>query len=137
MDGVSIFLLVLLTLFQLVVPYVGIYVPFTKISTLRRRPIVNSNPALLLSTENGAEHNIDSKDSCGSNGNDSVNLPDNSSEYASLSDNEQTLQLSIKNLEETLRIERLRLAKLKDKKSESGKMGFFMIQAQVNDFTVG
>ena len=42
----------------------------------------------------------------------------------------------LQSLEITLRSERLMLANLKDKISESGKPGYFIVQAQVNEFVV-
>lgn len=55
---------------------------------------------------------------------------------AAIKEYELKLQSEIANLESTLRAERLSLSRLKDKVSESGKAGFFMVQAQVNDFQV-
>lgn len=49
---------------------------------------------------------------------------------------EDKLLAEISSLETILRGERSNLARIKDKVSESGKAGFFMIQAQVNDFLV-
>lgn len=49
---------------------------------------------------------------------------------------EQELQRDLQVLEFSLRSERQKNLKLQDKISESGKMGFFMIQAQVTDFQV-
>lgn len=49
---------------------------------------------------------------------------------------ELKLQKEIVDLENILRAERLNLARVKDRVSESGKSGFFMVQAQVNDFQV-
>ena len=49
---------------------------------------------------------------------------------------ELKLQKEVVDLENILRAERLNLARIKDRVSESGKSGFFMVQAQVNDFQV-
>ena len=49
---------------------------------------------------------------------------------------ENELQSQLNILEQTLRSERLIQSNLKDKLSESGKMGFYMIQAKVTDFQV-
>lgn len=49
---------------------------------------------------------------------------------------ESELRSTLQSLENALKSERLRLGKVKDRKSESGKLGFFMVQAQVNDFLV-
>ena len=49
---------------------------------------------------------------------------------------ENKLQQEVDRLETTLRSERFRLSRAKDKVSESGKNGYFIIQAQVNDFMV-
>ena len=51
-------------------------------------------------------------------------------------DYENKLQLQIESLENILRSERIKLSRAKDKVSESGKNGYFIIQAQVNDFMV-
>ena len=47
---------------------------------------------------------------------------------------EQALQTQLDVLENTLRSERLMLSKIKNKVSESGKNGYFIVQAQVNEF---
>jgi hypothetical protein len=49
---------------------------------------------------------------------------------------ESQLAKTVVELESTLRSERILLAKSKDKLSETGKTGFFMVQAQVADFMV-
>jgi molecular chaperone GrpE (heat shock protein) len=49
-------------------------------------------------------------------------------------DLESKLRTEVVNLESLLKVERVSLSKLKDKVSESGKTGFFMVQAQVADF---
>lgn len=49
---------------------------------------------------------------------------------------EMELQEKVSNLQEMVRRERVAEGKLRDKISESGKMGFYMIQAQVTDFQV-
>lgn len=46
----------------------------------------------------------------------------------------QDLNLQVAELESKIRSERILLTKTKDKLAESGKTGFFMVQAQVNDF---
>lgn len=46
----------------------------------------------------------------------------------------QELNLQVSELEAKIRTERILLTKSKDKLAESGKNGFFMVQAQVNDF---
>jgi hypothetical protein len=48
----------------------------------------------------------------------------------------EALRNEIDILERTLRRERLVLSKLKERRSESGKNGYFLVQAQVNDFLV-
>jgi hypothetical protein len=53
-----------------------------------------------------------------------------------IADSEATLKEEVQNLESVLRAERAKLAKLRDRISESGKTGFFIVQAQVNDFAV-
>lgn len=47
---------------------------------------------------------------------------------------EKVLKQQVELLENTLRSERFSASKAKDKLSESGKAGYFMVQAQVNDF---
>ena len=47
---------------------------------------------------------------------------------------EERLTQELKSLEDKLRAERRELIKVKDKISESGKTGFFMVQAQVSEF---
>lgn len=47
---------------------------------------------------------------------------------------EQKLAKDLENLERKLRTERQSLSKLRDKISESGKNGYFIVQAQVNEF---
>jgi molecular chaperone GrpE (heat shock protein) len=49
-------------------------------------------------------------------------------------DYEKKLAMQLKDAEVRLRSERMLLTKLKDRESESGKNGFFMVQAQVNEF---
>lgn len=49
---------------------------------------------------------------------------------------EDTLKNQISQLESRIAFERAALLKTKDKVSESGKTGFFIVQAQVNDFLV-
>jgi molecular chaperone GrpE (heat shock protein) len=51
-----------------------------------------------------------------------------------LKEMETKLQSEISQLESQLRMERLSLSKVKDQVSESGKNGFFMVQAQVANF---
>jgi molecular chaperone GrpE (heat shock protein) len=51
-----------------------------------------------------------------------------------LKEMETKLQSEISQLESQLRMERLNLSKVKDQVSESGKNGFFMVQAQVANF---
>lgn len=51
-----------------------------------------------------------------------------------IKDRENELKVKIERLESTLRSEKAKLLKLKDRVSESGKMGFYMVQAQVHDF---
>ena len=46
------------------------------------------------------------------------------------------LELKVLDLEKNLRSERLRLQRLRDRVSDSGKMGFFLVKAQVADFQV-
>jgi hypothetical protein len=53
-----------------------------------------------------------------------------------IADREAALKEEVLNLESALRTERTKLVKLRDKISESGKNGFFIVQAQVNDFAV-
>lgn len=53
-----------------------------------------------------------------------------------IADYEKVLTEELQQLETMLRSERAALTKLRDKVSESGKNGFFIVQAQVNDFTV-
>eukprot|EP01036_Dinobryon_divergens_P034136 gene34136-44107_t len=53
---------------------------------------------------------------------------------AAIKEYEMKLQKEITDLENILRAERLNLGRIKDRISESGKSGFFMVQAQVNDF---
>jgi len=53
-----------------------------------------------------------------------------------IKDYESELHTELASLENLLRTERLNLARVKDKVSESGKSGFFMVQAKVNDFLV-
>lgn len=53
-----------------------------------------------------------------------------------IADFEKVLTEELQHLEVTLRSERASLTKVRDKMSESGKNGFFIVQAQVNDFTV-
>ena len=55
---------------------------------------------------------------------------------AAIKEYELKLQKEIIDLENILRAERLNLGRIKDRISESGKSGFFMVQAQVNDFQV-
>lgn len=55
---------------------------------------------------------------------------------AAIKEYELKLQKEITDLENILRAERLNLGRIKDRISESGKSGFFMVQAQVNDFQV-
>lgn len=50
---------------------------------------------------------------------------------------ENKLTQEAKISENVLRNERLKLTRLKDKESESGKNGFFIVQAQVSEFQVG
>lgn len=49
---------------------------------------------------------------------------------------EMKLAGQLASLESTLKSERVNLLRQKDKLSESGKNGFFMVQAQVNEFGV-
>lgn len=49
---------------------------------------------------------------------------------------ETELAKAMSELESTLRSERILLAKAKDRLSETGKTGYFMVQAQVADFMV-
>lgn len=51
-----------------------------------------------------------------------------------ISNYERKLAQEVDSLERKLRTERLALSKLKDKISESGKNGYFIVQAQVNEF---
>eukprot|EP01039_Chlorochromonas_danica_P008287 gene8287-9137_t len=47
---------------------------------------------------------------------------------------EKSLRIELETLEDAIRRDRLELITLKDRLSESGKKGFFLVQAQVNDF---
>ncbi|RYH13846.1 hypothetical protein EON65_34680 [archaeon] len=49
---------------------------------------------------------------------------------------ETVLRAQLLELEERLRRNRLELGRVKDRVSESGKNGFFLVQAQVNEFLV-
>lgn len=49
---------------------------------------------------------------------------------------EQQLRYELSKAEGLLRNERIQLSKTRDKISESGKNGFFLVKAQVNDFLV-
>lgn len=49
---------------------------------------------------------------------------------------EAELAKVVAELENTLRYERMQLAKARDRLSETGKTGYFMVQAQVADFMV-
>lgn len=49
---------------------------------------------------------------------------------------ETELAKAVSELENTLRSERILLAKARDRLSETGKTGYFMVQAQVADFMV-
>ena len=49
---------------------------------------------------------------------------------------EEKLMQELQSLESELRAERATLTRLKDKMSESGKNGYFIVQAQVNDYAV-
>ena len=51
-----------------------------------------------------------------------------------IKDIEKKLQLEVETLENILKSERQLLSKTRDKLTESGKTGFFMVQAQVNEF---
>lgn len=51
-------------------------------------------------------------------------------------DQEKRLAEELQHLETVLKSERVSLIKVRDNLSESGKNGFFIVQAQVNDFTV-
>ena len=53
-----------------------------------------------------------------------------------IANKEAKLRDEVQKLEDILRTERLNLSKVKDKISESGKTGFYIIQAQVNDYAV-
>ena len=53
-----------------------------------------------------------------------------------IANKEAQLRDEVQKLEDILRTERLNLSKVKDKISESGKTGFYIIQAQVNDYAV-
>ena len=55
-------------------------------------------------------------------------------ELIALIEQEKEVKAAFKKLEDELRSERFALRKTKDKLSESGKTGFFIIQAQVNEF---
>jgi hypothetical protein len=57
-------------------------------------------------------------------------------EVLAVEQQEEGLKEELSSIDETLRNQRLRLAKLRDRISESGKNGFFIVQAQVNDFAV-
>ena len=56
----------------------------------------------------------------------------NDPELLALQEQEKELQLMLKKLEDELRTERKSLTQTKDKLSESGKTGFFIIQAKVS-----
>eukprot|EP01038_Epipyxis_sp_PR26KG_P006637 gene6637-9111_t len=75
---------------------------------------------------------IDELDNTQSNVTDSSNSTDPIKEATIAY--EKSLQLEVNKLESILRTERVQLTKLKDKASESGKNGYFIVQAQVNDF---
>jgi hypothetical protein len=68
------------------------------------------------------------------NGSPPESFPDPVAE--AIADREAALKEEMQSLEIAMRTERTKLAKLRDRISESGKSGFFMVQAQVNDFAV-
>ena len=54
-----------------------------------------------------------------------------------IKEKETELAKVVAELESSLRSERILLAKTRDRLSETGKTGYFMVQAQVADFMVG
>lgn len=67
---------------------------------------------------------------------DTETVKESQAETQATADYEKQLADELQHLEATLRSERGSLTKLRDKLSESGKNGYFIVQAQVNDFTV-
>merc|ERR1711871_64851 len=57
-----------------------------------------------------------------------------SPEAKAIKEAEETLRKQLNELENTLRSERVNLSKAKDKKDLSGKNGFYIIQARVNEW---
>ena len=67
---------------------------------------------------------------------DNGGAPDADAVFKEVDKIETRLQQTVSDIKEKVRLERIRDGRLKDKISESGKMGFYMIQAQVTDFQV-